>query len=472
MKTLRVIRTAMANLRPFRMITVITVFAPLGFTANVYAKLDVGLSSSNYLGQGEVGRKDNQSALDLLLDTKSESPGLGLDTRVLIQAEIGFSDSSYRFIEFPDLYVATSKAMTGPYQASLGRRLTAWSAIDDTWGTGTFQPRFRWDYLRPQEVGLLGLYQELKTGPVKVTVFYSPIYIPDRGAPIDFADGRIRSTSPWTVNPPYSTEIERKTVPVRYDAVIPPTSEIIRQNTIATSVSVGEAEGLWSTVSYAYKPMNELLMSYEGYLSTALNNGDAHATLYPRVGYHHVASLDVGTHGKWMSATISGTADHPTDRAPIVHDRVSQQVGNMYLLSPTFTVNPFGDARGGSASLSYLRVFGRDPPDVGNSADPATLADGVSSEFDSRYPFKSAFMLSAALPPWHRFTVDFRLLYDVQDPGTIVSWMFTYAPERKWKLFFATDVLSSFTGDSADGTDFIHRYRENDRATGGVTYVF
>jgi hypothetical protein len=65
-----------------------------------------------------------------------------------------------------------------------------------------------------------------------------------------------------------------------------------------------------------------------------------------------------------------------------------------------------------------------------------------------------------------------RLLVDLQNPGTIVSWNFAYAADRDWRLFLATDVLSSFTGDSADGTDFIHRYRENDRVTGGVTYVF
>jgi hypothetical protein len=216
--------------------------------------------------------------------------------------------------------------------------------------------------------------------------------------------------------------------------------------------------------------MNELLMSYEAHYSTAAK--DAQATIYPRVAYHDVAAADAGFRWNRFSATLSGIADLPRDSIPDVPHRVSQNVENLYLLSPTLSLRPFSDPREGAVSVSYLRVFGRDPPDVGNSEDGFSLADGVSSEFDSRYPFKSAFLLSTQFPEWRRLTADFRLLLDVRNPGTIVSWNFSYAAARDWRLVLSTDVLSSYTGDSADGADFIHRYRENDRVTGGVSYVF
>jgi hypothetical protein len=460
----------MAFFRPFRPIAVFTILAPLGGVVNAYAKLDVGVSSSNYLGQGAEGRQDSYSALDLGLDVKTVNEQAGIDSRALVQAEIGFNDSNYRFIEFPEMYLATSKKVFEPAQYTLGRKLVPWSALDETWGAGAFQPRFRWDYLRPQQVGLLGLYQEITEGAVKITAFYSPIFIPDRGAPLDVADGRIRSISPWVVNPPYETEIQRKAVPVRYDAEIPSIGQIIRQDTIAGQIRFGENEGLWGAVSYAHKPMNQLLMSYEGHYS--IGGEEAHATLYPRVGYHHVAGIDLGTRGKRTSFTMSAIADLPTDDPPLVEGRVSQRVGNLFLVSPSFSVSPFGDSRAGKLSMSYLQVIGSDLPDAGYSKDGVTLADGFSSEFDSRYPYKSAFLLSAELPAWRRLSTDFTLLYDLRHPGTIVSWNFTYAADRDWRLYLATDVLSSFTDDSADGTDFIHRYRENDRLTGGVTYVF
>jgi hypothetical protein len=451
----------LTGLRPVRFIAVLTVTGPfLGFAANAYAKLDLGVSSTSYLGEGAPGRNNSFSTLDLELDTKTKASLI--DSRALVQAEIGLNNSEYRFIEFPELYLATSRKLTGNAQTTLGRKLVAWSALDDNWGSGAFESRFRWDYIHPQEVGLLGLYQEVDAGPVKMTAFYSPIFIPDRGAPLDFTNGRVHSISPWAVNPPYEIQVRNTTVPVNYGAEIPSVGNIIRQNSFAGQIRYDQGKyGFWTAGSYAYKPMNELLMSYEANLTGSAAN----VTLFPRVAYHHVASLDIGERGKTMSATISGIADLPTDDATDLGTlRTSQQVGDLYLLSPNFTVSPFGVGRG-TFSLTYLRVFGVDPPDTGY------LADGTS-EFDSRYPFKSAFLFSAELPTWRRLSANFRLLYDMQNPGTIASWMFTYVPQRDWKLFLATDILSSFTGDNAEGTDFIHRYRENDRVTGGVAYVF
>jgi hypothetical protein len=451
----------MAFFRPFRLNSVFTVLALTQLmSANVYAKLDVGVSSTNYLGQGSAGRQNSYSALDLGLDAKTD--GAYVDSRALVQAEIGFNDSNYRFIEFPEAYLATPKGLFGPTTTTLGRKLVPWSALDDTWGAGAYEGRFRWDYLQPQEVGLIGLYEELKVGILKVTAMYSPIFIPDRGAPLDFSDGRIHSISPWAIDPPYEVQLRQKTVPVRYDAQIPPVSDIVRQNTFVTQLALGEEKGMWGAISYAYKPMNQLLLSYDKAYLTSMN--DAHVTIYPRVAYHHVASMDIGARSSRATATLSGVADLPTEHVQFEELRTSQHVGNMYLVSPTLTVNPFGGANGGNLSVSYLRVFGTDPPVTGKYPDV--------NQFDSRYPYKSAFLLGAQFPTWRKLTTDFRLLFDIENPGTIVSWNFSYAADRDWRLFLATDVLSSFTGDSADGTDFIHRYRENDRVAGGVTYVF
>jgi hypothetical protein len=430
--------------------------------APAHAKLNLGVSSTNYLGQGNEGRQGSYSALDLTLDAKTN--GDEIDSRAFVQSQIGFNDSNYRFIEFPELYVATSKKWLAPARYTVGRKILNWSAIDENWGTGAFQPRFRWDYLRPQEVGLLGFYQEIERGPFRATLFYSPIFIPDRGAPLDFSDGRIRSVSPWVVNPPYEIEVMRKQVPVHYEARVPKVGDIVRQDSIAGQVALGEKYGMWGSASYAYKPMNQLLMSYEPHLSLS-PDGTANAVLYPRVAYHHLAGTDVGYRGKAAAASLSFLADLPRDEAPPI-SRTSQQVGNMFSVSPTVRWNVFGTGtNSGGMTLSYLRVFGRDIPDSG------TLSDGLSSEFDSRYPYKNAVLLSTQLPTWRRLSADARLLVDLENPGTIVSWYFQYAPAREWKLFLSTDVLSSYS-DEGDGTNFIRRYRENDRVAGGVTYVF
>jgi hypothetical protein len=448
-------RPAFRSAALFGLVGVFASFVPCA-----QAALNIGVSSTNYMGIGESGRQDSYSALDFELNAKTESDEI--DSRALVQSQIGFNDSTYRFVEFPELYLATSRKWSPNAQTTLGRRLQNWSSVDETWGTGAFQPQFRWDYLRPQQVGLLGLYQDFRSGPVRVTVFASPLYIPDRGAPLDFSDGRIRSVSPWVVNPPYEIEIQKQQVPVRYEARVPSVAEVVRQNSIAGQVFVGEKYGPWVSSSYAYKPMNQLLIGYEADIALAKAT-EANVVLYPRVAYHHLAALDTGYRTPTISGTLSFLADLPVDEAQPL-SRTSQQVGNMYLVSPTLRMTPFGKQANGF-TLSYLRVIGKDRPDTG------VLSDGESSEFDSRYPFKNAFMLSAELPTWRRLTTELKLLADLENPGTIVSSHFTYAADRDWRLFLATDVLSSFS-DDGDGTNFIRRYRQNDRVTGGVTYVF
>jgi hypothetical protein len=449
--------------RAFRRAPVFTV----GVLLSIYpfvakAKLNVGVSSTNYLGQGNEGREASYSALDLTLDAETKSNAI--DSRAFVQSQIGFNDSSYRFVEFPELYVATSRSWLAPMRYTVGRKIEDWSLIDETWGTGAFQPRFRWDYLRPQEVGLLGLYQEFERGPFRATLFYSPVFVPDRGAPLDFADGRIRSVSPWVVNPPYEIEVMRKKTPVHYEARIPKIGEIVRQDSVAGHVSLGNRSGAWGAASYAYKPMNQLLMSYEPYLPLD-QSGPANVVLYPRVAYHHLAGADVGYRAKSVSGSLSFLADLPRDEAPSP-SRTSQQVGNLFSVSPSLQMNVFGHGTGaGGLTLSYLRVFGKDP------ADSGLLSDGKTSQFDSRYPYKNAFLFSTRLPTWRRLSTDARLLLDMEHPGTIVSWNFQYAPSREWKLFLSTDVLSSYSNEG-DGTNFIRRYRENDRVAGGVTYDF
>ncbi len=435
-----------------------------------FAQLDVGVSSTNYLGQGSETRQNSYSALDLQLDAKTD--GDELDSRALTQAQIGLNDPNYRFIEFPELFLATSKKWTGPAQYTLGRKRVTWSEVDHNWGAGAFEPRFRWDYLRPEEVGLLGTFLEVERGPVRMTAFASPIYIPDRGAPIDFSNGRIHSISPWVVNPPYQIKVLNKDTPVHYEAKVPPIGEIVLQNSVGGQIFVGEKTGPWISTSYAYQPMNQLLISYDGgYQHTSEEVG---ANLYPRVAYHHLAAADVGYRGNQIAGSLSFLADLPKDE-PLTPELLSQsslmtsqQVGNFFLLSPTLRLYPFGaSSNGGEMSLSYLRVFGKDLPDTGK------LADGDVSKFDSRYPYKSAFLFSAQFPTWRRLSADVKLLVDFVHPGTIVSWHFSYLAAKDWHLFLATDVLSSFSKDeTVDGTDFIKRYRENDRVAGGVSYVF
>jgi hypothetical protein len=441
--------------------------APFGVAGAGGVDFGLGISSTNYLGSGTDQRVDHFSTFDLYLDAKTEGPWI--ESRVFVQSQIGLNNSDYRFIELPEVYIATARPRASGVQASLGRKLVSWSELDRVWSTGAFQPRFRWDYLRPQPVGLLGGHLAYESPSIRAHLFYSPIFIPDRGAPLDFSEGRIRSVSPWMVNPPQTIEILRRQDSVRYEAAIPRVGEIIQQHSVAGHFSMGQERGSAFSASYAYKPMNQLLMSYTADLDLG-SQGGARAILHPRVAYHHLATSDLSYSGERWTGSLSFMGDIPVDSSPALGETI-QRAGRFFLVSPTLRWNPFaakeqrrGERQG--LSLSYLHAFGRDRPDDG------AIFDGGGSEFDSRFPFKDAALFSMRLPKWRRFGADLKLLLDIRNPGTIVSWQLSYEPRKDWVMYFASDVLSSFSDRDSGGTNFIRRYRENDRFMGGVAHVF
>lgn len=448
-------------------------FVGLATCSSARAELELGISSSNYVGNGAEGRQKSYSSFDFAFS--AHSTGGGIETKALSQGLISFNDSDYRFIEFPEAYVAY--ATSGGMKFYLGRRLEEWTTIDDVWGMGAWSPRFRWDYLRPQQVGLLGAHATYTNDWLKVAVFGSPLFIPDRGAPLDFADGRLESISPWSISPPYQVKFQGQVTPVRYNAEIPAMKEIVVQPSFATMVKVEGKSGYWGKLSYAYQPMNQLLMSYSVYHNDSTS--EVEATLYPRVGYHHLIGAETGYASRSWDSTLAALADLPRDDVPATDagtfassgapppKLMSQVVSNAILLSPTVQYKfRAGTTAGGGLRASYIHKFGTELADIGYFADGST-------QFDSRFPFQDSALVEVTSPTWRKFSADTRILYDVKHPGTIVSWLFQYEPAYRWTVYLSTDVLTSWTANSPEvGTDFIHRYRANDRVMGGLTYVF
>lgn len=433
------------------------------FARTVHAKVGLGVSSSNYLGQGSASRQESYSSLDVELDLSSSRQGL--ETRAVVQSLISFNDSNYRFIEAPELWLGNSKEVFSPVQFSIGRKREAWSKLDSEWALGIWQPRFRWDYLRPETVGLAGFHVNIKTPLVQAWAMASPLYVPDRGAPLDFADGRLQSISPWVLSPPYFANVFDRRTEIRYDAKIPEMKEIVSQPNYSARARVGGERGFWASASYAYKPMNQLLMSYDAILVNTASQSYVEATVYPRVSYHHLAAFDAGYASNRYEAWLSVLADRPRDTVPTGPRRTSQVVNDATLVSPSFTTWFAGRQSkvGGKATMTYLRKFGKESPDQGRYQDGG-------SAFESRYPFENALLASARSPQWRKFTTDLSLLYDLKNPGTVVTWLFQYDPTEDWQITLSTDVLTSWTDEGND--DFIQRYRANDRIMGGVTYVF
>jgi hypothetical protein len=387
----------------------------------------------------------------------------------------------------PEGYISTSSHLQGA-KISFGRKLEDWNHLDEEWHLGVWQPRYRWDYLRPDTVALTGLTVEVDRPLFKAVLFGSPLFIPERGVPVGNENGQLISDSPWFISPPSNIQVLTRDTPLKYDLQMPAMSKLLLHPGASGMFRVGDQMGPWVSGAYAYKPMNQLLLSYDGKLVLNDNRSAvdvASVPVVPRVVYHHLISAEAGFNHELFSGWISSLLDRPG------HDYgqglsgtwTEQTVTTSVAISPTVQIHIRDEKNNRmKAQMSYLYQDGGNGPDV--AADGQVLLSG-RSVFEERYPYQSAlkfggelempsFLSSFGLRNAGTTAVASSLLYDTKNRGSIFSLDLKYLPTSRWEMGLGADILGSQDTANNSGTanDFIGRYQANDRLRAGVTYVF
>jgi hypothetical protein len=371
-------------------------------------------------------------------------------------------------LEAPEAYIGTSPALSDVVEVKLGRELHHWSHLDEEFQLGIWQPRLRWDYVRPEEVGLLGVFVDVETPSFQFVVMGSPMFVPDRGVPEEFQNGGIYSVSPFFNSPASSLQFEGVNTSINYSLQAPNTADILSHAMFSTMVRVGGAEGPWASAAYAYKPMNQLLFSYNGILQTGSVQETVDATIFPRVAYDHLVSLEGGYESPRFAVWLSGLSDHPDDNEVILGETY-QTTQSSVAISPAVEYR-LGDLNHEPTrlQLALLRQIG------GNENDQGLDATGTGSIFENRYPYQSAGIFEASTSlEWlglDGLKVRYRALYDFGHSGSIQSTDFDYLIKKTFLVNLGTDILASHEDSSA--TDPISEYRANNRVRAGVSYVF
>jgi len=437
----------------------------LAFDAVNYLYLPTDSREPVFESFGLKGRKSSESAV--------------LEARVDGELKLILTPQVHTYFEVTEAFLSTSSALSERTRFRAGRKLENWSQLDQDWQLGIWQPRFRWDYLHPDPVGLTGFFVEIadsNTRGLELVAFGSPIFIPERGVPITVFNGTLTSPSAWFTPPTSKLDIFGEETPLRYTLDVPPLSEIVLNPSLAFMVRTNSAalasSGLWASAAYGYKPMNQLLLAHNGrnlYMPTY----DIPVTIRPRVTYHHLASIEGGLVAKPASVTVS-----------LMHDRPVKQN-----LPPGWTYQVAAPAWAGSISLSTEVSKKRDPALLelnylqrlgGNAPDQGLFADGTNSSFEARYPFTSAVSLGAKSNlaflggQGYRIHGSFRTLYEFTENGTICSTDFKYDLKDHWTLRFGADLLATDVFGSSDtrNNHFIARYQVNNRIEAGVVHAF
>lgn len=189
-----------------------------------------------------------------------------------------------------------------------GRKLNHWSQLDSKWNIGVFNPQFRWNALAPENQGLAGIFWEKKESIWNLTLFASPVYIPDQGPGYELKDGKFQNTNPWFSAPPQNISFQNGVIlPIDYDVQKPETSEVIFQTLYGAQLQLGEREGFFANISAIHKPANQLAL---GYKVTGVVDR-VRVTVVPKVYSENALAVDFGYRDFWGSVLISGLYSDP-----------------------------------------------------------------------------------------------------------------------------------------------------------------
>jgi hypothetical protein len=440
----------------------------------------------------------------------SESQGKILEGRIKAQGLFTINQQNFNFIELPEAFLATSRELS-EVQLTVGRRLESWSKLDQDWGLGVYQPRFRWDFVDPEPVALVGAALSYEYERARFVVLGSPIFVPDRAAPIDVRGGRIESGGPWATRTPERLPIGTQgSAPIFYETQASSVSDVVFQpvfsagfsfnepksrparvvmdpsptriprakrrlgsvatNSEGSSASASSGRGeipWWFSTSYAWKPVNQIALAVRGVYDLATER--AQVTIRPRVFRHHVVAAQTGVRlGDWDFA-VAGLYDRPVDPGEAPPGFTTQDYSQATSWSPSLEWTPSsGPLWLPSIRASYLYVRGGFAPDQGS------LAPVGSSLFEDRYLFGEALRVEGRVRFTRAWSVSLGSVYDLRQDGQIFSPQVRFLAMDRLSLQVGADFLTSekAEGTTAGSQDFIYRYRANDRVYGGLQYAF
>lgn len=479
------------------------VTALLGSTRAALAHVDTtlnevrfGINMVDYFSGASGLREPVYPSLDLAAQGLSRGPVLEAGGQAFVKYTL-LPSGPFLAFEAPEAFVGISAEPSPIFRLHFGRRLEAWSTLDDQWQMGIWQNRFRFDPLNPQSVGLMGLFMSIDLPVFRFVAFASPFFVPERGGPIDFRDGQVYSQMPFFAPPTSSFPVFGKDTPAQYSLNVPGLDTILLNGSASLQARVGEERGVWGSFSFAYKPMNQLIMAYDYTLLVGPTRPTISLTLYPRLTYHYLAGAEGGYKGDRIDFSVAVLGEVPVP-AETPAQWATQVVKPAAALSPSLTFRFGHRPRPGKSpelTVSYLYQWG------GNAPDSNSPVPGSASNFEPRYLFQNALLTTIQSPIAWGLSARTRWTVDIGHDGLIAQNELTYRPQ--WRVtetvrqpasppFGATKPPETRLKQSAfsvglgldlmvagltrptpySASDFISLYQENSRVRLGVSYAF
>jgi hypothetical protein len=364
-------------------------------------------------------------------------------------------NSVLSYINFREIYF--SIPLESNTQIHIGRKLKSWSLLDQDWNLGFFQPQFRWNPLSPENQGLTGVFWDHDEKFWGLSLFASPLFIPDQGPGYEVKDGQFQNSNPWFNKPPQNIKFQGQLFPIDYNVHAPDVSDVIYHSIYAAQLNVGQKTGFFGAISGAYKPANIFALGYSGVLVTNRAKVDVTPKLYNENDY----SADVGYKESWGLAEVSFLYSKPE----AVHFESS--VSNTPTIDQSFSWGPRFNYNLNSSfqlGVAYLDTNG------GTVTEQGPDASADRSALTQRFLYHQAVQLQVKYSDVfkHMLKVDSILQYTQSSKDQFQQVRFTNKFDIKGPWSFSSDLILIETAD--DSTLNMNAYRNLDQFWIGVSY--
>ena len=401
----------------------------------------------------------------LSLGPKFETNGKWIDSVVDLKAIAFLAERSSFTAEAPQAYVASSKEFSQLHQLTVGRRWYSWSMLDDRWRMGLYNPRFTWDPIYPETIGLTGGFYSYESKYVSFVAYGSPIAIPERGSTLSIENGQIISPQPLMKPMPnlITGIIGNSQTPIFYSMQMPSVQSMILRPNGAVSLKVRSEGGLFATGNFGYLPIHQADLVLDASLSAA--NGRVDANILPQFRMQQIAGVETGYQGEaftlWASAQRQTPNTSPMD---LTSTMISNSIGPATLLAAGADFHLLKNDLKLTATVL----------NIDETQGPSTGTFTVS--LPSRFWYKKAFQVGAQYGnPDSKFLYTASLINDVEQVSQLVSFDVGFRPFvhrlgsslSSLSISVGTDFFNSKTGNGTIG-----QFAGDDRVRGRIAYAF
>ncbi len=417
----------------------------------------VGLDTSSFLYKSN-SRGTAATTFEADIHGQFETPTLKGKGDLLVNSFI--TDQPQAVVESHEAYLTTSDELMGNHHLTVGRKYYEWSKLDEQWNMmSLWSPRYNWDQLHPESIGMTGIFYSYETPRLKFLAFASPIAIPERGTPIEEKDNNIVSPNPFWKPLPSQMTVANQPTNISYSLLMPSTEEILMRPNFALRSRYDFDNGMWFSLNTGVLPIHMVQMAAEPYLDSTAPAGQLQVNIRPQLPMRNINTAEVGFDNPskdwnvWLSASYEQPfhfQNQSTWLNPIITPTSIFSAGTRVQMTSNFWFN-------GSALFIHEQPF----------TSASSLSD-VKVNLPTRFPLKQAFKVGGNWRFNDYTQSNIAWIQDLAEQNHIVSLDLQHELQHlPITIGAGTDLIVSKTTQGGVG-----QYYGDDRLRGWLKYAF